>query len=512
MVKYRRISYFISRGIQSGLFYVPFLLFIILLSLSFFAGPAAEDLAIYYYDNVLGVKKYISQFYHDNCSRYFSFPVVFMLFNGKYLLEHYYLIALGLFTALWGVLFLFVRVVTGALLVERISRKWCMWLSMVLLLAICSIMFEMASVFYWISGSMNYLLSFILFVLLAIILLAVAGKSKLNPAILFYTVLLAIVTAGTNEITLFFLILSLLWFQSVHYSISGRPGRLVNLLLLVVLVCFIFLIIPGGASHRAGNFKLNFSPTKGILVSIGYTGRNFFQVLSSPMVWLCMVLAGFAGSLTKESIRSRLAGSFFFNPLVLLLCIFLGVSVFYFLIYIFSGELLPPRANDLFLFYIFFFLLIVCFAYAVRSGKRDAFIHDLCRQDAGKLFVFLIFITSPLFYRGIQNVVVGFIYKEVMEKREQEITVARQKGVHKVVLHPYEEDFGVVSGKILPLSLRVEFSRRVDKYPGFIFYQDPLADTGLYIHYYAEYHHIDTIHYLGLDYMRIGLMENGRKK
>jgi hypothetical protein len=49
-------------------------------------------------------------------------------------------------------------------------------------------------------------------------------------------------------------------------------------------------------------------------------------------------------------------------------------------------------------------------------------------------------------------------------------------------------------------------------YPDWMHFQDPVQDTALYIHYYAEYHHIDTIWFLGTDYERIGLMTKENQK
>ncbi len=506
MVKYRRIIYYLSRGIRSGLFYAPFLLFAILLSLSFFAFPAAEDLSIHYYDNLLGAGESISRFYHGDSSRYFSFPAIFLLFKGRYFLEHYWLVTLILFAGLWSILYFLVSAVSGLLLTAGISRKWSAWVSMVLLLAISSTLFQMAGVFYWVSGAMTYLLSFILYILLMILVGSAAEKGRMKAATLFSTALLAFLTTGTNEITLFFLTATLLWIQAICLSIGKRPLRSVNLLLLVILACFVFLIIPGGTSHRAGHFRLNHSIWQGVLIAGGYTGLLFSRLMAYPMVWLCMALAGYAGLATREDIRARLSGSFFFNPLVILLFLVTGLAFFYFIVYIFSGELLPPRANDLMLFYILLFMLIASYAYALRSGGSAVFMRDLFGRDQVKGLVLLIFISSRLFYGGLQSLVVGYIYKGVMEKRKREMAATVQKGMHKVVLHSYGDDFNTVSGMLLPSSLSSHFSRGEGKYPQLIFYQDPLADTGLYIHYYAEYHHIDTISYGGADYERIGLM------
>ena len=328
----------------------------------------------------------------------------------------------------------------------------------------------------------------------------------------FCSVLVAIFASGTNEVTLFFLVFSLLWFQLAYHSVCGRSFRPVNLLMAVVLGCFVLLIVPGGAAHRAGQFRVNFSLGRGVLISIGYTGRLLVRLLSSPLVWLCMVVAGVGGSLTKEGLRERLAASRYFRPVLLVLLPLSGVAVFYFLIYIFSGELLPPRANNLLLFYVFFFFLAACFGYGLKSERGAGSVLWLAGEPAVRLFVFVLFITSPLFYRGMRDIAVGFVYKKVLDNRANEFALARERGDHRVVLHPYAEDFRVESGKFLPALLRDRIGEGNAKYPGYVYYQDPLADTGQYIHYYAQFQLIDTIHYGGMTMRGSGAVDSLRRK
>ena len=49
-------------------------------------------------------------------------------------------------------------------------------------------------------------------------------------------------------------------------------------------------------------------------------------------------------------------------------------------------------------------------------------------------------------------------------------------------------------------------------HPYWMHFQDPVQDTALYIHYYAEFHHIDTIWYSGTAYERIGLLNKENQK
>ncbi len=81
MIKYRKTDHCLSDILESAVFFTPFVFFMLLLSLSFFAGPAAEDLSIYHYDQVFGVREYIGRFYHSDCSRYFSFPLIIFVFH-----------------------------------------------------------------------------------------------------------------------------------------------------------------------------------------------------------------------------------------------------------------------------------------------------------------------------------------------------------------------------------------------------------------------------------------------
>ncbi len=488
------------------------MLLLLVLSLSFYVRPAAEDLSIHYYDQVLGLSGYIRSFYQDESSRYSSFPLLFVLLNGKFILTHYYLVALILLLSLWGIFFLSTRVLGRTLFSIGLSWKTCAWVSAVLLLAVCSILFQPAGILYWISGSMTYLPSFILFGALLLLLLRAAGRGRTTGPELFFAALLGVAAAGGNEITLFFVLLSLLWIQAGYYSVYGRQWRIVNVVGAIVLLSFIAFIVPGGTRHRAGNFRLNFSIGRGVLLGIVYGSWITVRALSSPLVWFCMAMAGYAGSITALPIRKKLAGSKVFQPWLFLVAIPCVVAFFYFMIYIFSGQILPGRAKDLLLFYLFFLLLAAAFLYGARSGFGPRPAPDLYKHPVVKLLVLAVFLVTPLSRVLIENIFSGYLYDKVMEKRAAVIAAGRESGRHTVVLAPYAEDRNAVLRDLwVPKPVKQLFARE-DGYPSLILYSDPLADTALYIHYYAEYQGIDSICYLGRSYGRVGLEKSERIK
>ena len=170
MVKTVQGAFVFRRWISWCVLIIPYLLFAVLLSLCFFCRPSAEDLAINYYSTNPGIADFVRTFYLKEGSRYFSFPIVTLICHSRFMLDHYWILPLMLMLSFWFAL-------KGALkslvifLDIPVSSRLVYWFSTVLSLAFCSVLFEMSSFFYWMSGSVTYMPSFILFILFAQILL-----------------------------------------------------------------------------------------------------------------------------------------------------------------------------------------------------------------------------------------------------------------------------------------------------------------------------------------------------
>ena len=490
-----------------GLSIAPFFCFATLLLLAFFTYPAAEDLAIHYYDGLWGTGNTIRQFYHES-SRYFSYPLLFVLLKGRFFMDHYFLTALALLTGSWAILYWLLRTVAGILLAEDIRPARLLWLGTTVLVSMVSVLFQPASVIYWVSGSLIYLLPFLLFLLLLGLVFRMMNRGRATGWELAGGLGLTVALAGGNEIVAFFLLIALCWIQLIYRETAGRWLWFANGALLVLAVCICWAILPGGAANRAGHFQFRFSVIDGLWIAILYTGRLFLRMGSSTLFWLCLILAATAGVTTRMELRARLAVSRWLHPFVGLGLALAGTGCFFFLIYIFSGERLPPRANGMIELMVFLFLLVASYSWGTRLEGTDALKLIIRRDPIILMFGLLLFVGNPLPRQAVGDLLSGVFYRSVMEKRSERIQEAKMRGARSVVLNPYSRDFSEIAARRSPFFADRSLTRRGVLYPSLIFYQDPLADTGLYIHYFAEFKGIDTLWYEGRAYERIGLTPN----
>jgi hypothetical protein len=84
------------------------------------------------------------------------------------------------------------------------------WASTILLLSLCSVVFEVSSFFYWMSGSITYLLEFILFLFVIPVQLKRFGPTRPRVADFLISGLLIFCIVGCNEIAAYFVVLFLL--------------------------------------------------------------------------------------------------------------------------------------------------------------------------------------------------------------------------------------------------------------------------------------------------------------
>jgi hypothetical protein len=504
MIKTMRGSFIFRRWVSWCVLIIPYLFFTILLCLCFFCRPSAEDLAINYYSSNPGIVDFVKNFYQKEGSRYFSFPIVTMICHSRFMLDHYWIIPLALMLLFWLVMKSALKSLVSFLDITVSSRQ-LYWFSTVVFLAFCSVLFEMSSFFYWMSGSVTYMPSILLFILLVRILLRDTTESKKKISNLLIAVLIVICISGSNEIGLYFLIVFLFWFQVLYYNIERKMSRILLACGLVSIFCLLFLILPSGVSHRAGHYRLNFSVFQSGVVAMGYTLRIIFRAVSSPFAWIVLIASVFAGMHTRESIKIKLTGNLLMNPLTIFALLFVTVLFFYFAIYLFSGELLAPRAQNLIMAFVFCVLIFCCFAYGLAQKNFLTGVIDFYRLPVLSFFLILVMISSPFAHETVYNAFTGIMYDRVMHERILALNHSNRDGLHSVVLHPYSEDFAIQGKKILPPFLQNVLRKKMMNYPDWMHFQDPVQDTALYIHYYAEYHHIDTIRFRGVDYERIGL-------
>jgi hypothetical protein len=421
------------------------------------------------------------------------------------MLDHYWILPFTLMFLCWLIFKMALRFFTRFLDMP-VSSNQVYWFSTLLFLAYCSVLFEMSSFFYWMSGSITYMPSFILFILLVQLLLFMFSGEQKKWLHFLAAVSLVFCICGTNEIALYFLLIFLIWCQSLYYSVERKSSRILWVCLTTALLCLVLLILPSGISHRAGNYRLNFPVFQAWVVSLGYSVRIIFWAVSSPFSWIMMATAIFAGFHTKESIKEKISGKILLDPLLIFTVLFAAVLFFYFMIYLFSGELLAPRAHNLTMAFAFSVILFCFYSYGLQVKKPFSAKENFSRYGIAPLFLLLVMISSLFMRETLYNAFTGIVYNRVMQERDSAIQSARRENRHSVVMYPYSQQFASQGKKILPPFIYGILRKKMMNYPDWMHFQDPVQDTALYIHYYAEYHHIDTIRFQGVDYERIGLM------
>jgi hypothetical protein len=269
----------------------------------------------------------------------------------------------------------------------------------------------------------------------------------------------------------------------------------------------VFLIIPAGSGKRAHNFAVAYSLSNAGVSAFLYTLRTVYRIFSMPFVWVTIVIAWVAGQYAITDVKRTILRSGIKPYHALLFCIMVAF-LFYFIINFLSGELLPPRANNLMAFYVLTFVLVAAFLAGILYAG-PMFSGEMKKLAAiSGTGLLIIFFTSPLFFTSIENVFTGYIYNEIMNEREVAIKTALQSGKNSVVILPYETDFKKQAERTGNFTRK--FIDKLDKYPRLIYYFDPVADTSFYIHYYAAYKNIDTIEFQGSKFRKMGFSKEAR--
>lgn len=492
--------FFRQAFLNRAIFWFPFFILGILLLLSFYCHPTAEDIAIIYFNDTKGLVANIRDFYINDSSRYFSFPLLFALFNCKFIVSHYYLVPIILYGLFFASCYNFIGVVAKYSSSIPVKKIVVAWLSALLVITLFSVSFQASSIFYWISGSITYLPAFIIFLFLGAQLVKLFSNKKMSALSLVGCILCTACICGSNEISLFFLFGVLSALQFIFYRLNKRLSFGLNILIVTLGLCVIFLILPAGSGKRAHDFATTFSFSNALLSALLYTLRTIYHVASVPLAWVLMAIAWIAGHYASTGTKKIILNTGVGPGWVLFFTVLMSY-LFYFTINFLSGELLPPRANNLMAFYVLIFILIAFFLTGIQCSVPLFPEEKNITTVVAGLGLIIIFFSSPIFINSIENVFTGYFYNKVMKGRETSIAKALQKGKKTVEILSYEKEYEVLIQKNGNKASKL--FDKLEKYPEYIFYLDPVADTGFYIYYYAAYKNIDTIQFEGKKYPKL---------
>lgn len=323
-----------------------------------------------------------------------------------------------------------------------------------LLVAVCLSIYiiQMPSIaqgLYWMSAVVSYQLSCILLLVFS----ALMVKLLYQPTrmYLFFSILLAILIIGTNEISMLMIdfLVSVIFFHTIYKT------KLINkslLIMLIVVFCASIFVLMSKGNHVRGETLPNtqmffYSCIKTLNIIKSYL------IIWVPITFMFLLL--YFNSL-NERFDFKLSKIFDVSPILVLFVVVALLFIGFFAGYWALGSLLPPRAINLIYFVFIFsftFLMFVCSFHYNRNGKL--FI-NFSKFVSYTLFCCLMMLIS-------QTVNVKTAYADLLSGKAYKYDLelkTRYKLIHNAV-----QDTVLVEGiKSRPRTLFVEDISHDDKY------------------------------------------------
>ncbi len=462
----------------------PFIAFIPFIVISFFARPAADDLTPNFYIARMGLAEMIKQSYLNVSGRFFSISVFLSLSGSRFILEHYYLVSIGLLSLFLLALYSLTRNIATNILSLPLSRTHAASLAFIFLLVYLAVMPDMASSFYWMAAGVTYQLSVILVLFLTNSLLQFITRGKWIYWIM--SAILSLALFGCNEIVIFiyipvFTFTVLLLFVQSHSS----KWPCLFLLLLSAAAALALLFAPaaqarsGMLSHGTGFvYSISASVTQVLIIAI--------HVFSAPPFWIILILILLAGRSVTLSSR-QLRWLLTYAQLLLVLCF-----TTCFIVFKLKDNGLPGRANNViaFAFLSSFILLAVYFG----AKYKDILTITGAKPELAIRLIFTVSLFTSMNYTvASRDILSGYLFSKVYDKRVGIIRDAVTSGKHAVVLDDYNTYWNAVVQEHIPVVFKKPVIKLVDHYPPSIFVCDDIMEKD-WDNGFAEYHNIDTIY------------------
>jgi preprotein translocase subunit SecG len=350
--KIRQLSFISILGILAIL---PFLI------ISIYVHPTTDDYIYHYIGKEFGLWDAQIYWYNNWSSRFTASFIMSIesIISGSYLI--YKLISVLLILSLC-----FVSYHLSSILFPKLTTKAIIELTSFFIIIF---LFQLPSVndgFYWMPGSMNYMLGNVLtFLFMSFIVKLIYKKN--NKHLIISTLLLFLIY-GTNEISMIILNVILIIILFYRYYIVKRINRSVSILVMVSLLLTIFVLMSPGNAIRASKISNNHmffdSVWESILLTKTYVG-----------IWLAFILLMsiyFFASFKKDRVHEwRL---FNVNPLLILGSVFFVTAISFFPAYWSNGAIGPPKRliNATYFFFLsgfIYFILSLCCYFKNNSSE-----------------------------------------------------------------------------------------------------------------------------------------------
>ncbi len=359
MMKYLKLK--LSNYLYSDTYLITFGIFTIVpfIIISLFNHPAADDFCFYNKCRDMGFWNSQTDYYIMWTGRYFStFLLSVYPLSSKFFFI-YKLVPIGLIISLVISLYHLMR-----LLFERLEKNGVYLLTFYVIIIYFFQMPTTSQGFYWLSGSLTYMLANILTILLFYYVIKMMRLAKIKHLLI--AIFLSFTLIGLNE-TSMLIVTFLLGIILIYNSINVKKVNYLLLILVIFTVIFSIIVIvaPGNigrGSHFPDRHKLIFSTVQSILEIQKYLSKWL------PLTIVFTILL--FDSLNKHT-QASVNSIFDVKPIFALMLFVIILFISFFPGYWSMGICSPDRTiNVVYFFYVlsFLYLILVIFYHLKRKN------------------------------------------------------------------------------------------------------------------------------------------------
>lgn len=322
---------------------ISFILLVVFLFLfvyaSFFAHPIADDFSYLVSSSKENLIDYLyNQYFIWSGGRYSS--NILWFFNPyKFGLVFYQLSSVSIIISIILGYFLILKS-----LLENVSNNFLFGISLLLTCLVLYNLPNLAEGIYWYTGAIAYTFSTSLaLAYFAIIILYFKNKYFLNKILhLIFILVLSVIIIGFNEVLSLF-VLTIICVA----NIINRPPhkKLLFIILLITLACFMTILLSPGSANRAALFENNRNFTYSFIMAMLQTIRFLAKFISIPVILLSFVYIKFHNSVYGNNLF--LKHFLDINKWISLFMIFFIIFIAAFLPYYATGILGQHRTINL---------------------------------------------------------------------------------------------------------------------------------------------------------------------
>jgi hypothetical protein len=478
------------------LFWTPFVQLFLLMLISFYQHPAADDFAGFHIASKIGIGGAIRSYLVNGTGRFFVVSIFILICSSRFLLDHYFIIPILFFFITYINLFYLIREVWKIFFNSEPILRRLHWLTASFIVLFLTSIEEVSTFFMWITTCCIFLLSFNLFVFYTrwILRFNFNAEAKKGKWLYGRLIVCVILLCGCEETTLYFsLLLNILIFYA-------KPGReklksFPFFLLLLQFVCAAVVFNLPGNQMRAHNF-LPVQPFYFSLISAFYqTVFVLFKIFSNPLLWFFAMAGTVAFPLLKDDFQKRFT-SINISYLTFFSTAITSLYFFFFFIRHFGNRVVPSYANNLIICYLLMILLIIAISKSYLFNTLATQLADVFKKAGSIIYLSCIFLfVFSGFTRGlIQSMITAPVHNKVLNNQKIKILQAKSAGKMSVSFDNYQD----ACEKLLTDKYGNKVALFINNY--FHFPPEYICARSDVDFSYAAYYGIDTI-YTGTKYI-----------